>query len=368
VKSLNVKYIPGVDHLRAFAVLLIIFYHGFQLYRQQTEWVTGAPPWLALIIEGHSAVALFMVLSGFIFTVGSLGKEIVYKQFLLNRVCRIFPLYIFVIACSVSFQSSNYSFLGILQYLLFQGNYPGGLVNDPYLGMAWAISVEFQFYLVLPFLLRFYEKYGVRYLLGVLITFVCLRIINYFEGGDVRGAAYWTILGRMDQFILGMLCGVAYVKKGVYLARLRYALPLSVAAVLGWAYYFNHHGGFPFMHWNRIFWTTADAVVWGQFILFYLAASALLPAPISRVVAFVGEISFSMYLLHFIVLKTLIHSNYVFALSPERTSNAFLNTLLVALPVTLAISALTYFVIEKPFLTLRRSYQRPSTGNAAALP
>jgi peptidoglycan/LPS O-acetylase OafA/YrhL len=368
VKSPNVKYIAGVDHLRAFAALLIIFYHGFQLYSHkiasgtevfsQSEWVTEAQPLMAVIVEGHSSVALFMVLSGFIFTVGSVGREIVYRQFFLNRLYRIFPLFIFLMACAVSFHGNNYNFLGVVQSLLFQGNYSGSVQGGQFLSMTWAIAVEFQFYLVFPFLLRFYEKYGVPYLLGVLLTFVCLRIVGHFEGGDTHGAAYWTILGRMDQFIVGILCGAAYAKRGVQLARLRYAFPLSVVAVVWWLHYFNHHGGYPLVHWNRIFWPTADAVVWGQFILTYLPVSARLPAIISRPLAFVGEISFSIYLLHFVVIQSLIHSEYVFAFSRERTSSALLNTLLVTLPLTLALSVLTYFVVEKPFLEMRRSYHR----------
>ena len=91
MKSKNITYMPAIDHLRAFAAVLIIFYHGFnniyykQLYSKPFEfdhWVYTNNPLKSLLIEGHTAVALFMVLSGFIFTYGAIGHKINYINFI----------------------------------------------------------------------------------------------------------------------------------------------------------------------------------------------------------------------------------------------------------------------------------------------
>ncbi len=81
-----------------------------------------------------------------------------------------------------------------------------------------------------------------------------------------------------------------------------------------------------------------------------------MPRLLSRVIAFMGECSFSVYLIHFFVLTVLIPSGFVFRLSDDPRTGAILNATLVLMPLTYALSALTYLVIEKPFLELRRSY------------
>jgi len=101
MKSRNIGYLPEVDHLRAFAALLIVFYHGLHLLRSRllhdqpfdfSHWVSTENPLLAAIAEGHTAVALFMVLSGFIFTWGAWGHQVRYGAFVVNRVLRIYVM------------------------------------------------------------------------------------------------------------------------------------------------------------------------------------------------------------------------------------------------------------------------------------
>ena len=72
MKSRNIQYLVQVDHVRAFAALWIILYHGEQVLgaaigygRMFTPdlWHHTANPLAAVLFEGHSAVALFMVLA-----------------------------------------------------------------------------------------------------------------------------------------------------------------------------------------------------------------------------------------------------------------------------------------------------------------
>jgi peptidoglycan/LPS O-acetylase OafA/YrhL len=53
-------------------------------------------PLAAVVIEGHTAVGLFMGLSGFIFTFGAGDRAVRYAPFLRNRILRIYPLFLFV--------------------------------------------------------------------------------------------------------------------------------------------------------------------------------------------------------------------------------------------------------------------------------
>jgi peptidoglycan/LPS O-acetylase OafA/YrhL len=379
MRSVNIKYVAGVDHLRGFAATLILFYHGFQFYTHNlvhggyggfadAEWPKTTNPLVALVVEGYSSVSLFMVLSGFIFTYGALGKSIVYKNFFVNRLWRIFPLLIFMEVGGIAVFPKAYSFLGFSQILLFQGNFPGAPAFGAFTLMVWAIAVEFQFYLVFPFLLRFYERYGVRYLFGVWAVCVMLRILGYLLEGATRDVAYFSIIGRMDQFVFGMLAAIVFVRYRRVAEGLKYAFPLSVALVLGWMVYFNQIGGYPVPGKRWIIWPSVDGFVWAFFLVSYLPLSRYVPRLISRVIGFMGECSFSVYLLHFLVLTILIVKKQVIHFPTDAYTGALLNSTLVLLPITYALSALTYLVIEKPFLDLRRSYlqTRPASAPAAA--
>ena len=111
MQSSNIAYVPALDHIRAYAALLALFYHGLQLFWHQaaygslfdaTHWLATGNPLLALLVEGHTAVALFMVLSGFIFTWGAKGRNIVYRSFIRNRLLRTYPLFIALIVLGIS--------------------------------------------------------------------------------------------------------------------------------------------------------------------------------------------------------------------------------------------------------------------------
>src|SRR5574340_1306110 len=99
MKIVNIKYVPALDHLRGFAALLIIMYHGFLFcndFFSSTRWYVTDNFFCGVIAEGHTAVSLFMVLSGFIFAYGAMGRRINYFAFLYNRILRIYPLFLFL--------------------------------------------------------------------------------------------------------------------------------------------------------------------------------------------------------------------------------------------------------------------------------
>jgi peptidoglycan/LPS O-acetylase OafA/YrhL len=221
VKSQNIRYLPGVDHLRAVAALLIVYYHGLQLFTYYERfhqpytfghWLQSPLWYLGILLEGHTAVALFMVLSGFIFTYGSLGKEVIYSRFLANRFLRTYPLFILLVFVGISAFPGQFELLPLLQTMFGFANASGALQLKSFSSMFWAISVEWHFYLVFPFLLLFLQRYGVKYLLGLMAVFLVFRVMAFYQGAQIRDLTYMTIIGRMDQFLLGMLVAVVYAR------------------------------------------------------------------------------------------------------------------------------------------------------------
>ena len=93
MRSQNLEYIAGVDHVRAFASLLVVFHHSFWLIHRKWEppgltnetWFSTDNPLFSPIIETHIVVSLFFVLSGFMFSLAGADRKIRYGPFLRNR-------------------------------------------------------------------------------------------------------------------------------------------------------------------------------------------------------------------------------------------------------------------------------------------
>lgn len=369
MKSKNIQYLPAIDHLRAFACLWILVYHGLHLISfeirfhqpfQPTNWLTSTSVLAATLIEGHSAVALFMVLSGFIFTYGIQNRDINYLAFLKNRLLRTYPLFVFLMFLGISFYPNNFSFPAFIQTLLGFGNLKGSLQLGNYSAMFWAIAVEWQFYFIFPLLLLF-SRSNFKLLLGLVLLLITFRALAYADNLNIRYISYSTIIGRLDQFIFGMLAAQIYLK---YSSRNFYGLltfPITAITAATGLYWLNQNGGWPGQQGFRVIMPTVEGIIWSALILSYIDISKHLPNLLSTIFAKVGELSYSVYLIHFIVINEFVNHGLYLHFSDSVINNALLNTFLIILPMVILLSLITFHLIEKPFLNLRVSYIKSST-------
>ena len=371
MKSRNIAYLPEVDHLRAFAALLIVFYHGLHLLRSRllhdqpfefSHWISTGNVALATIAEGHTAVALFMVLSGFIFTWGAWGHRVSYGAFVVNRVLRIYPLVLVLGFVGAAASHHRFNLGGFLHTLSPLSDLPGGLSLGPFSMLFWTIAVEFQFYLVFPFLFAIAQDRGPRVLAGMIALAVILRALALALdiGASPRDLVYAHIAGRIDQFLLGMLAAIGLRVRAPSPARCRLLAVASLAGAMAMLYAFHLAGGWPADAAWKIVWPTIEGSVWALFIAGYVGGRAPWPGVVSRALARVGEVSFSIYLLHFAIIFAMARHRLIFESGLSPTADALLNTLVLALPATLALAALSYAVIERPFLEMRRRYLFPA--------
>ena len=367
-------YLSRLDHLRFLAASLVVIFHFF--HHTQGDLRSGNPL-VSLVDEGHTGIALFMVISGFIFTVIAGHKDIHYAGFIRNRIIRIYPLLI-VAACLQLFISTyndhrNYGFLQLLSWLIPFRSETIGL--SPYFQQMWTIWVELQFYLLFPFLIMFARRYGSRYLWGVLALMFVLRALVFAASGEVRYIAYETLFGRLDQFVVGMLLGRMWLAKdemqiehGLKSAKSLHVLWLLPATllVLGVLHLFSLKVGFAELKspvW--VVWPLLEGAVWGSFVWVYLQVRW--PGPeaikgnIDKGLAALGAVSFSTYVFHNLVLAAYNnHAGIVHFTGLERF-DTILTGLLVVLPLVMLMSAFTYHLIEKPFLSMRKSYLSSGT-------
>ena len=368
MKSTNFGYIPALDHLRGFAAVLVLFFHSSHFISHKliygtpydpANWARAGNPFSALAIEGHTAVSLFFLLSGFVFTVGSLQKKLNYIGFYRNRLLRTYPLFLFFLILGIAFNTENFSIVALLQSVFFMANSDTAINGGAFTFVFWSIAVEWHFYLLFPFLLVCVQKRGWKVLLGLILALLVVRTGAYFAGADMRVLSYWTIVGRLDQFLLGMLAGIYYRTYFVAGKRLDYVAIWGAGLVLMLLFGFNQLGGGGANNHLWIFWPTLEAMAWAIFLMGYLSIARHFHRLLGNALVALGTISYSIYMGHYLVLDFFLRHDWdsLWRLG-DPVATAALTTFVFMLPLVLLLAVITYFCVERPFLLRRSSYMR----------
>ncbi|MBC9904755.1 acyltransferase family protein [Achromobacter xylosoxidans] len=366
-ESKNIAYSSRLDHLRFIAAALVIYYHShtdaFGLGRSTYN------PLRAFVEQGHTGVALFMVLSGYLLTSIGWGRHLNYFEFMRNRVLRIYPLYLLCVIFMLTGWKDRYTFEQALS-LFFPFVNSLAHVDLPAFGHLWTIAVELQFYLLFPFLLLFATKYGVKYLLGILAIFIFFKYAYWTWNGTVTNAAYLTLLGRMDQFLIGMMLAIFakhFIKPGFTLSPLYLAASLVfLGGVMSW---FGGNGGMVGSLGNSIFmvfWPATEAIAWGALIVTYAHAALRLPSWYDSPLARLGQLSFSIYCLHYVVIGVTKNIWAPTGLYQGSLSDLLVHVTMLTVPAVVLVCMFTYGLVEAPFLQLRKKYTDSAEKAAVA--
>lgn len=386
MQSPNRAFISSVDELRGAAALLVFFFHAniLSFWAVGHEgWPRAATPFEALLYEGHTGVALFMVLSGFILAKGVIGREIRYGSFVRNRILRIAPLTIVVTVFAVS-GTREIGFGQVFAPVLLVQNLRSLALTDPagLSGTLWTISPEFQFYLIAPFLFAFVARDGIiRFLLpAALLAFVLKLMVLASHRADpaaLWSIPYFTIVGRLDQFLFGIGLAALWPRterldEG---ARRRLALLLLAAGslgALGLGFAVNRGGGQYAWHPWRYAHQELEGLVWATFIAGYVLLDPLARrVRLRQAAAAIGLVSFSLYVLHWPVLALALRVLPRLGLLPDGRLATLAIAAFLILPAALGLAALSYWTVERPFLRSRSRYvdaapEPPApSGNAA---
>ena len=133
----------------------------------------------------------------------------------------------------------------------------------------------------------------------------------------------------------------------------------SAVLVVATLFAFHRAGNWPVVAWWKIAWPTLEGLMWAVFVAAYLQVSALLPGRLSTVLCSLGSTTFSIYLLHRVVIDTMTLRSWLIPLSVVGgTLNHLLNVLVIVTPISIGLSYLTFTLIEKPFLERRVRYKK----------
>ena len=353
MRSSTGKHYLALDHVRAFAALVVVTWHFIHGPLGFPVTFSGAPAVfpLAVFDEGHTGVAMFMVLSGYLFAKLLDGKGVRYAAFLWNRVLRLLPLLSLVLIINIWQRYAAHQDALAYAKSLWHGLYDKSLPNG-----GWSITVEFHFYLVMPLVIWLLTR-SRSWALVLLAISIALRCVLHEIRGEIQTLSYWTLIGRFDQFVLGALAHY-------YSSWIRGHGGVVAAALIGFMvffWYWDYMGGFILMpsypspsRWWIIL-PTLEGVTYGLLIAWYDGWCQPSGGWISRAVGMIGEASYSIYLLHFFFVfdaARYIHENIM-------AIDNFYYACLWAWLFFIAMAILAYFsyrYIERPFLKLRKPY------------
>lgn len=357
--STGVHYVT-LDHVRGLAAFLVFtwhFTHGLDGYPVSFHYVPAFFP-MALLDEGHTGVALFMTLSGYLFAKLCSGKDVKYLPFLWNRILRLFPLL-----------GAAVIVVGIGKYIHGEDIYQygrsiaAGLVFPTLPNGGWSVTCELHFYLILPLMLIMIRKSSLLPF-SIVAAAIGLRILIYHQMGEVQSAAYWTIIGRIDQFAFGM---IMYQFRGLFANR--HGLAVATLTAFGLYYwYFALCGGFfnnpsypsPSPIW--IIMPTVEGAAYAIGIAWYDNSFRPSNTGFSGFLGRIGEVSYSIYILHFFVI---FHAGRFVNDRIMDISNFYLACAwsVLGFLLILPFARLSFRFVESPFLKLRRRYiEAPQDG------
>lgn len=359
---------PGLDGVRALAVLGVLLYHG------GVDWLPG----------GFLGVDVFFVLSGFLITSLLLREHEVtgrvnLPDFWFRRACRLLPalvpVVIFVAGYAVTLAPdvvrdrlrgdlfATVGYVANWRFVIADTSYFEQYAAPTPLLHAWSLAIEEQFYLLWPLVLLLLLRRGggargTRRLTsliagGALASALTMALI-YRPGFDPSRVYYGTDT-RAQALLVGAAGAVIAVRGGLWAAEpehrmARWSATMGLTGLVGLAV---------------LGVAARDSAPWlyrGGFVLGALAALALVAGTVgapgsalSRILAgaplrIVGVASYGIYLWHWPV--------YV-VLTPDRTDLSGPALLMLRLGITALLASVSYVLVEAPI----RRWQ-PSTPGA----
>lgn len=332
-------YLPHIDGIRAVAVIAVITYH------------------LSAIdfpLNGYLGVDAFFVVSGFV-----IGRQI-YRQVKEERFClrsfyrrrfwRLAPLLLVVIAFSSfvapyllpqdrigAFVASALAAISGTSnfYFYFSQSYWSPDSSTIPLLHTWSLGVEEQFYLLFPIIAPFIlslRRKSVSLMLGLVVLVMSLFLF-FTTAQNFSAFSFYLLPARIWEFLAGVLCVPACerlkIKSGQIISFLAPVGLLLLAAALGLA-----AERLPHQYFLNLF-----AVLGTVALIIGGAESSRVSAVLtSRLLRFVGKVSYSLYLWHYPVL---VFGRYFFG-EPTVLQEAAL-ILLISI-----VSIASYYLIEMP--------------------
>lgn len=297
--------LPALDGLRGVAILMVVLTHAAHGWGVWSQWpeTFHLPAWLATVASGgFHGVALFFVLSAFLLTIQATRHTDGWLAFAVRRVARIGPAYwlagaAYTLTATLApslWVQDNPGLADIAVAAVFGSAWQGGASMSVVPG-GWSVSCEAAFYVALPLALWLIAGRLWRAMLlaaASALVAVALTRQAMLHGGE-------TFADSIQPGIQ-FPCFAAGIAAAVLAQRFRLphipglALALLAAAVMG----------VPFVPIPAVLWSVPRHLLFAPLVAGCVALAAQHPprllksAPMRRL----GEVSYSLYLIHFALL------------------------------------------------------------------
>jgi peptidoglycan/LPS O-acetylase OafA/YrhL len=351
--------------LRAVAALGVLAWH-VQIATEQALGLVGLLPSMLL---GCAGVDLFFVISGFIMVHASsslFGRREVAWTFFARRLARIAPLYwlmtglivVVLLRSAVDISSLGWSWTMISASLLFIPYPRPDGEFWPVLEVGWTLNYEMFFYLVFAASLVLPRRLAV----GTIAALFCTLVILRSSAGP--WPAWFEFLGRpiILEFCFGMALALSFLT-GFRLPRFA-----AIGLIAGACICLLASGmlGADALIWRAVLWgIPAAAIVAGLLSLMSARRTARIGLH-ERVLAFLGDASYSIYLIHLPIVLLIVRPLRR-AVDPT-AAPWFCVAVLFIVPIIAAVA--TYFVIERPvtrWLHARIRFAPPAHAQSAGI-
>ena len=377
-------YFPNLNGLRFIAALMVIVHHI-----EQFKSIYGLPNIFSsttIQIFGELGVILFFVLSGFLITYLLLEEEsktgtIVIRNFYIRRILRIWPLYFLIVILALLVlpnmpmfvlpgydRAEVYSDLPgkIFLYLFFLPNLVSPLFGIvPYASLTWSIGTEEQFYLTWPVLLKNIKKYRLLLMLLIVLGYLFVARALYSSRTDFLPfkyeiTAFWSTFNIDCMAIGGFFALIRHAKNSflqVFQNKYLFYFALIITSVLLYRGVY-----FPVLMVNEIkfeyLYKEFYALWFGIIILNFAANPGILINLESRILRYLGKISYGLYMYHPICIVFVL----TIALFFRQTSDWVLYPL--SLLTVILVAGLSYKYFESYFLKFKRKFTIVASGES----
>lgn len=328
-----------IQGLRALAFILVFFFH------LNASWLPG----------GFIGVDMFFVISGFLISSIMLNQKekgtFSFPKFYEKRLKRIVPAHFFMllivaIAGYFVYLAKDADTLkdSLVKSALFLSNryFAGGesyfgakFAENPLLH-TWSLSIEMQFYFVLPLIVIFVRNKILPYLLiaGLLLITGYTSYKLYADG--VSPATYFSLFSRMPEFFVGTLLAI-FASKRKFSETTSFLMSFFGLIILVVSLVFiNENSPFP--------GALALLPAAGTGLLLISGTNAISRFFSLRPLVYVGELSYSLYLWHWPVMALMRYRNGWAVPTPFSFSEV-----VVVVVFTIVLSLLSFYLVEEKF-------------------
>lgn len=359
------KFLPVLDGLRFLAIVPVILQHANErLFKYGDVGPMSATEEMLsfLISRGTIGVFLFFAISGFILSLpfAQNRKQESYGSYIKRRLIRIEPPYLLwmSIFAIILLVKGDYPGKELLGHFLASITYTHQFIYGEYSiinPVAWSLEVEIQYYLIAPFLAKFYfsirntfaRRWGLAYLIFSFLLF------QHGMGWHLMPYKA-TLLGQLPHFLVGMLAADFYTR------------PVIKTKSIVWDLFFPGLVLILAFSWTEELWKSIVFELGLLGIFFSAFYGRILPKFLSYTwVVIIGGMCYSLYLTHLPLLEGFYlfigkfghWSDYIGQLSIS---------LIIALPLIFLCGVIAYRWIEQPFMVKTKAKPKAHFTEASA--